>query len=717
MCRERLQSPQGSTLTIEPGVIVKFGNLPGITVIGALIAEGTAQDKIVFTSVWDDAYGGNTDPNNYGEGYPTEPGQHPYTSGGNGYIATNYWGYISFYPGSMASTINHSVLRYGGAYNAVGVIGQNTILDIQSSSVTISNSEMSQAWGDGIKITNASPVITGNMITGNEQYGIELSGSNAVITGNTVSNNKNHGIIARNTAGPVITGNTVNENQGYAIYFDGTSDVSGVGDNSMAGNTSVDGVWIDGFMLAKDTTFTANHGVYVFGSSLTIPEGVTLTIEPGVIVKFGNLAVISVIGALIAEGTAQDKIVFTSVWDDAYGGNTDPNNYGEGYPTSPGSIRTQAAAMVISRPTTGATSAFILAAWPPRSITAFSGTAGRTMPGVIGQNTILDIQSSSVTISNSEISQAWGDGIKITYASPVITGNVITGNEQYGIELSGSNAVITGNTVSNNKNHGIIARQQSGPVITGNTVNENQGYAIYFDGTSDVSGVGDNSMAGNTSVDGVWINGFMLAKDTTFTANHGVYVFGSSLTIPEGVTLTIEPGVIVKFGNLAVISVIGALIAEGTAQDKIVFTSVWDDAYGGNTDPNNYGEGYPTEPGQHPYTSGGNGYIATNYWGYISFYPGSMASTINHSVLRYGGAYNAVGVIGQNTILDIQSSSVTISNSEISQAWGDGIKISYASPVITGNVITGNEQYGIELSGSNAVITGNTVSNNHMESI
>ena len=83
---------------------------------------------------------------------------------------------------------------------------------------------------------------------------------------------------------------------GYGIYFDNGSSVSAVANNSMTGNTIVDGVWIAGGTLAKNTTLTAYHGVYVFDSQLTVPEGVTLTIEPGVVVKFTNNAGISVQG-------------------------------------------------------------------------------------------------------------------------------------------------------------------------------------------------------------------------------------------------------------------------------------------------------------------------------------------------------------------------------------------------------------------------------------
>ncbi len=51
-----------STLEIEPGVIVKFDpqNGPGMSVKGVVLARGTADKPIMFTSSRDDAQGGDS---------------------------------------------------------------------------------------------------------------------------------------------------------------------------------------------------------------------------------------------------------------------------------------------------------------------------------------------------------------------------------------------------------------------------------------------------------------------------------------------------------------------------------------------------------------------------------------------------------------------------------------------------------------------------------
>ena len=92
-----------TTLTIEPGTIVKFkaaSGAPGyqayFQVAGSLIATGIENSKIVFTSFNDDEYGGDT--NN--DGISTTP---------------NYWDWkeITFFSGSSGS-LKWAIIRYGG---------------------------------------------------------------------------------------------------------------------------------------------------------------------------------------------------------------------------------------------------------------------------------------------------------------------------------------------------------------------------------------------------------------------------------------------------------------------------------------------------------------------------------------------------------------------------------------------------------------------------
>jgi hypothetical protein len=69
----------------------------------------------------------------------------------------------------------------------------------------------------------------------------------------------------------------------------------------------------------------------VLDGNVTVASGATLTIDPGVVVKFnGTLRELRVNGTLAAVGTSGSHIVFTSYQDDSAGGDTN----GDGAATS-----------------------------------------------------------------------------------------------------------------------------------------------------------------------------------------------------------------------------------------------------------------------------------------------------------------------------------------------------------------------------------------------
>src|SRR5690242_7732455 len=65
--------------------------------------------------------------------------------------------------------------------------------------------------------------------------------------------------------------------------------------------------------IYSDTTWTLANGPYIVVSNVVVFPGVTLTIEPGVIVRFNDSLSLEIRQAtLIAMGTSADSITFTS---------------------------------------------------------------------------------------------------------------------------------------------------------------------------------------------------------------------------------------------------------------------------------------------------------------------------------------------------------------------------------------------------------------------
>ena len=71
-------------------------------------------------------------------------------------------------------------------------------------------------------------------------------------------------------------------------------------------------------VIDADRTWTPGS-VHVANSCIvTVNPNVTLTVQPGAVVKFrGSTMVVN--GRLLAQGTDQAPVVFTSYWDDAHG--------------------------------------------------------------------------------------------------------------------------------------------------------------------------------------------------------------------------------------------------------------------------------------------------------------------------------------------------------------------------------------------------------------
>jgi len=64
-------------------------------------------------------------------------------------------------------------------------------------------------------------------------------------------------------------------------------------------------------LVSTDTTWTSDY-LYVVTENVAVEQGVTLTIEPGTLVKFDSGCKLQVAGTLKAEGTSQDRISFTA---------------------------------------------------------------------------------------------------------------------------------------------------------------------------------------------------------------------------------------------------------------------------------------------------------------------------------------------------------------------------------------------------------------------
>ncbi len=173
----------GAILTIEPGVQVKFNSYIGLYVEGGVRADGTSGSEIIFTSIKDDNYGGDTN-----------------NDGSSSMPAAGDWYSIYFFDQSddASCTMDHCIVNYGGG-------GSYATIFCDNASPTISNCLVNNSRLSGIDCYNgASPLISFNVLDNNQHSGVYCTnGSNPIINHNNIEGNSSYGVF-NNTSSIVI---------------------------------------------------------------------------------------------------------------------------------------------------------------------------------------------------------------------------------------------------------------------------------------------------------------------------------------------------------------------------------------------------------------------------------------------------------------------------------------------------------------------------------
>lgn len=174
--------------------------------------------------------------------------------------------------------------------------------------------------------------------------------------------------------------------------------------------------------------------------------------------------------------------------------------------------------------------------------------------------------------------------------------------------------------------------------------------------------------------------GGLISEDTTWTKDKSPYLVTDSISVGSIATLTIDPGVVVKFNEGTSLTIEGILKAEGTEKNKICLTSYLDD-YPCN-DIKNEEEG----------TSAGQG-----DWDFVVIDNNKDKSTINYLIERYSSSGlilydgSAINSDGFDTDKDIDAFS---SDSSFSNLKAAQLSLYEASSLLIENSIILNEEYG-----------------------
>ncbi len=747
----------GATLTVNPGVVVKFETTNPYTDdknsihIQGTLALPASGNRVYFTSDRDDWVGGDSN----GDGAQTAP-------------APGDWGYLRYY---SANVLRNSEVRYGG----IGRNNHNNPYDrylvwMDNVIVNIDNCTIKEAYETGVYYNvyltpDSSPVISNNTIS-DTPYGIDMISSQNFHTNPTLSNNtiSSETICFRLTGDvdipPVLTytgntttsaagtgtgvyliyphansalsGNTFDDNQYGLIVDDGSPSVT---NNSFINQTEFPLTQIDtSFPSYSGNTFTGNYKqairvngtisengtwpdvqnlglpYHVEDGCVTIDDGVTLTVNNGVVIKFeqtypytGELNSMHIYGTLELPASGA-SVFFTSDRDDTVGGDSN----GDGMTTLPaagdwGYLRYYSANILIN------------------SKLRYGGI-GRTNHNNAYDKYMVWADNADVDIIDCELKHAYltsiyyyarltpaltpqilnndisltPNGIYMTTSegyltAPNIVENTISATD-FGFKMEGdvdippllsfTDNYITspegtgtgawliypddGTTLTDNTfyfvHYGLVVDNGS-PTLGGNSFIENQEFPVSQINTSFPT-YSDNFFVDNVK-QAIRVTG-TISSSGTWPDVQGLglpyHVEDGSLTIASGAVLNVNAGIIIKCeatypytGNKNSILVDGVFNSLGTAWDKVYITSDRDDTIGGDSN----GDGTATSP------VGGD-------WGYLKINNGN--NELTHLHIRYGG----VGRNNHNNPYDrymvwIDKESIDIRHCTISNAYDRGL--------------------------------------------
>ncbi len=617
-----------AVLTLEPGLIVKFAEDARIVIESGRLVVGALDDEpVLMTTVLEDACSvdevSGCDTN--GDGSETAP-------------ARGSWGNIVAEATSRGLFVHNTVFRYAGTLRSV-----QPTLRIENDASEVIDSTISLGKGAGIEVFKAAPEIRGNIIRDNEGAGIKISGVGSPLTvslsGNTIRDNGQNLPLSSSVGAIEIDANV-------ELLLDGTN----VADRPSSTSRQLNGIVVSG-VVRNSLRWRVSRLPYILLSSVDVQLEKRLTLDPGVVLKFGSSGRLRTSrGTLAAVGTKDAPIIFTSLADarPEAAGETDPD-LGDPSPGDWGGIEINAAN--VCEADTG------ICARLEHIEVRYSGQA---------RQAAIKVEQPSTLIANSLIADALDAGIFAEDASGV---------------------VIRETTIERVQTIGIIADLRSAEsadiTLISNTIS-NAGIGIQIDADVQPRLGLDSDGTGNSITD-CRINGIVvegkLDKIRRWPAGDEIYVLRGEVEIDTG-SLTLAPGVVIKADLEAELIVErGALTAEyDQSVGGVLFTSLRDDVCGeiagaGTCDTNGDRDTTEADLGD---------------WEGINIRPGATSGIIDHMTLHYGGRSKAALLIAR--------SNTAVRRSEIRYSLTDGASIENAAGIVfSDNLVADNLGVGLML--------------------
>jgi len=387
-----------------------------------------------------------------------------------------------------------------------------------------------------------------------------------------------------------------------------------------------------GGIITQDSVLATGNS-YTASSTITISSGITLSVEPGVIVIFSPNTQLQVDGSLNIQGTATSPVLFRAI--SPFKGNW------QGIIVGSTSVNVTLDYAIIEHAREGI---------------RFDNAGGEIHNSIIRTNqtgiyvtpnSAPQITNNNQIYNNNYGIYALGQNQLATNPNPVVTANSIYNNAtvNYYTRNFGSAAIATLNAMNNWWGSTIVADIESklyhrADTLSAPTIN----YLPFLDSEN-------GSPTKGTALVDTWIAGQTLVANT-------VYDVISNIVIPAGVTMNVPSGVTFKiYGVTTSFRIDGSLNLQGTATNPVLFRGIspfkgnWQGIIVGSTSNNvilNYAIIEHAREGIRFDNAGGeihNSIIRTNQTG-IYVTPNSAPQITNNNHI-YNNNYG-IYVLGQN---------------------------------------------------------------------
>jgi len=591
--------PGNGTMTIEPGATILFTSGSQLSVGGRLLAVGTAGSPITFTS---------------SAASPT-PGS---------------WRNIYFSSSTPGSQLSYATISYAGSSDYGALV-------VNAGTPTLDHVTVTASGNNGINVTGGAATIQNSTVSGSAATGISVwnSAASAAVSNTTLSGNAARGLNAANFASASLSNVAITNNGDFALGIDANGRLTSLTGVTASGNGggAKDVIGVDTALPQSIPSQTWHPGLPYRLSSTDASLSVngTLTIDPGVTVQFPSGGRLSISGKLLAVGTALNPITFTSS---------------------------------SANPTAGSWRNIYFNTATPGSQISYASVsyAGSTDSGAIVHN------GGVSTLDHVTVTGSASNGIYVSGGAALIQNSTVAGSAAGGISVWNSNAsaTVSDTALTGNTGRGLNAANYASAALSNVAITNNGDFAMGIDANgrlTSLTGVTASGNAGGTKdVIGVDTGPTMTITNQVWHPGFPYRLSATDATLNAGGVLTIDPGVVVQFPSGGRLNVVGKLLALGTAENPISFTS-------SSASP------------------------APGSWKNIYFNSVTPGSQISYATVSYAGSTDYGAIVHNLGVSTLDHVAVTGSAS-------NGINVTGGTLALTGSALSGNAGVGLNIANS-----------------